>query len=295
MATFFFDAAFGDQRLRISSITTDDGRDIAIQSPSRGSRHYLQDRGAKLGRVACELLFVDEPTGDDFMDRFDAFRKLVAFGESQIFSHPLIGHFRARAEGGQYVAEAGARTVRYSCSFIPEDEPEPVTLAAAGASTIAGAQSVAVASQTAAEFLLLLGLEDSTPTACADAVDAWSEAEEIDQQSIATQADALAQRINNTIEEMELRSDLSRFPAYMAMVNLTASVRRASAAFTSISENVISVLVTEATPLLVICSSVYGADLAMSMLDRVAKFNKLRMPGLVPAGTNLSMPPAPQQ
>lgn len=60
-ADIYFESRFGDLPLLIASIETDDGRDIAAQSPARGSRHYLQDRGAKLGRIECGVLFVDEP------------------------------------------------------------------------------------------------------------------------------------------------------------------------------------------------------------------------------------------
>ena len=91
-----FESMFGDMPLLIASVDTEDGRDIAVQSPARGSRHYLQDRGAKLGRADCEILFVDEPGKATYLDRFAAFRSLVAKGEPQIFSHPLIGTYRAR-------------------------------------------------------------------------------------------------------------------------------------------------------------------------------------------------------
>ena len=40
----YFESMFGSMSLLIASIETDDGRDIAVQSPARGSRHYLRVR-----------------------------------------------------------------------------------------------------------------------------------------------------------------------------------------------------------------------------------------------------------
>ncbi len=294
MATFFFKAAFGDQAIRITRIDTDDGRDIAVQSPARGSRHFLQDRGAKLGRASCEIVFVDEPNAPDFLERFELFRALIATGEAQIFSHPLIGPYRARAEGGQHRADNRARTVTYECAFLPEDEPQPVTTEGLGTSPVAGLQAVGVAASEADDELESIGVESAAPAACLETVTAWTEAEDLDSQEVLVAVDSLTAQINDSIDELELATNLASWPAYRSMINLTQAVRRAADALTDSGGHATTIHVSAATPLMAICSEVYGPDLAIEMAEKVARSNRLRTPGLVPAGTTLSMLPVRQ-
>ena len=287
--TFWFDASFGDFPLRIASIRTADGRDIVVQSPARGSRHFLQDRGAKLGKVDAEILFVEEPRTEDFRDRFDAFRALIAKGEAQVFSHPLIGSYLAVAEGGEHYADS-SRMITFSCSFYPESDPQTVSQVLAGTSPIAGVQAVEVGCEEADAALDDIGLETDATGEALDMVTAWGEAEDLDSQDVIVGVESLTSSINEAIAEMELAASLERWPAYQAMVNLAYAVRRAGQAFTSSSEEAIPLTVDADTPLLAICAAVYGAELASEMSDKVARRNRLRRPGLVPRGTTLSMP-----
>lgn len=287
--TFFFEASFDDVPLRIVSITTDDGRDIVVQSPSRGSKHFLQDRGAKLGRVNCEIVFVDEPRAADYRDRFDEFRALIQKPGSKVFSHPLIGSYLAVAEGGTHVADAGRQMISFSCSFIPESEPQTVSKVIAGVSPIAGVQAVEVACEEADIALAELGLESAAPGNALARVTEWSDAEELDSQDVIVGVESLTAEINDAIDELELASSLESYLAYQSMVNLAYAVRRAAESLTSSTSQVIPLNVEAPTPLLAICASVYGSDLAEEMAEKVARRNRIRTPGLVPVGV-LSMP-----
>lgn len=286
---FWFDASFGDFPLRIVSITTEDGRDIVVQSPARGSKHYNQDRGAKIGRVNAELVFVDEPRADDFRDRFDAFRKLISDGEPKIFSHPVIGSYLARCEGGSHTADA-RRMITFSVSFLPESEPQVVSKVLAGTTPLAGVQACQVAAQEADDALSEQGISSSAPSNTLARVTTWSEADDLDSQDVIVGVVSAVAEINQAIDDLELASQIERWDAYVALVNLSYTVSRVADAFTSSSDRMTPLTVATATPLLAICARTYGAGRAVEMADIVARRNRVRTPGLVPAGTVLAMP-----
>jgi hypothetical protein len=288
---FWFEASYADFPLSITRITTDDGRDISVQSPSRGSKHTLQDRGAKFGRVDAELVFVDEPGRPDFRDRFDAWRKIVHDTRGpQIFSHPMLGSYLARVEGGQHVGEA-ARMITWSCSFLPESDPQTVSAVLAGVSTFASVQAVEVASQVATEQLAELGLSSVAIDESIEAVTTWNATDDLDSQAVLVGVASMTSALNDAIDELELTSHLDRWQAYAALINLAYAMRRAADALTSTSGHTTPLHVIAAEPLLSICASVYGPDNAEEMSAKVARSNRVRTPGLVPAGTTLNMPP----
>src|ERR1051326_6151222 len=232
---FWFDASFDDFPLRITSITTEDGRDIVVQSPARGSKHYNQDRGAKIGRVNAELVFVDEPRADDFRTRFDAFRKLISDGKPKVFSHPVIGSYLARWEGGTHAAEP-RRMITFSVSFLPDNEPQVVSKVLAGITPVAGVQALQVAAQEADDALSAVGLTSSAPSNTLARVNTWNDADDLDSQDVIVGVESAVSEINQAIDDLEMASQIERWEAYVAFVNLAYTVRRVADAFTSTSE-----------------------------------------------------------
>lgn len=305
MAGLYFDARFGDQAIFVSRIETDEGRDIAVQSPARGDRHYLQDRGAKLGRIDTEILFVEQPGKASYLDRFAAFRALVAQGEPQIFTHPLpaIGSFRARAEGGRHSLNADERKVTFSCAFLPEDEPQPTTKFGAGVASVGGADAVAVAvSDVKAQLTAddLLTLQDQVPTLdpsrtwLDDVVDFFSSAADTvdaDSQTVLSNVATYNGYITTAIDELDLAAHIERWNAYAAFISLGSTVTLAGQALTSDAEHLISLRVEGAArPLLSICAEVYGAADAADRTLSVTKINRIRTPNRIPVGTTLKLP-----
>lgn len=303
MPDFHYEAMFGDMPILIASIETDDGRDIAVQSPARGSRHYLQDRGAKLGKADCEILFVSEPGKASYLDRFAQFRALVAAGEPQIFSHPLIGTYRARAEGGRHSASSETKQIRFQCSFLPEDEPQPTTPTGAGVAPVAGVDAITVAvdgvkAQLSADDVATLQAQvpsaDPTRTWIDDLVDFFVSAADtvdIDSQEVISGVATFTGFINGAIDDLDLATDINRWPLYQALISLLSTTRSAADALTADSDGMISLRVdVRPLPLLSICTEVYGADAAPDQAERVARINRVRTPNRVPAGTVLRMP-----
>lgn len=287
----YFDGSFGDLALLISSISTDEGRDVAIQSPARGSRHFLQDRGGRLRKVDVTVLFVDQPKGGSYLERFDAFRNLVNLGEAQLFTHPLLGAYRARAEGLQHVADAAIKEVRASVTILAEDEPQPVVPVGAGAAPTAGLESVIVAASIATTELDAAGLPSGLPTECVAAVTSWSEQlDELDSQEVFLTIETLTGQIADAIDAYELASDITRWQSYKALIGLSYQLQRAGEAFTSDTVAPTTITVMRAQPLLAISTGLYGPEIAIDMASRIAKLNRIRTPALVPAGTRLIVP-----
>lgn len=298
----YFGATFGGVPMLIASLGTERGRDVAVQSPNIGDKHKLSKRGLKVHKTQCEILFVDQPGQAPYLDRAAEFIELAESDDPQIFTHPLDGTFVAVAEGLDVTADAGELCVRVSCTIYRDDPPQQVFPAAAGSSTMAGIEAVSTAAglTSAALAELLADLEDSpaaadalaTPAAASAQVTAWGEADELDSQEVFLGVATLTQKIDDAIEELALKTDLSRWEAYKQMILLRYTVVRAGQALTSDSRDMFDLYVETPRPVVAICAEVYGAALAVSFADRVTKINRLRIPGLVAAGTTLKMPRA---
>lgn len=289
----YYDATFGGIDLLIVEIETETGRDVAVQSPSRGDKHVLQDRGRTHTVAHVEILFCNQPGLQPYTFRYDQFRSLVNTGDAQIFSHPLDGSYRVRASGLTVRANSEAGEIRCSCTFLAEDEPQVVYQVGAGTTPTAGVAAVTTAASDADAQLAAVGLSTPATAACAAAVTDWSTTDNLDSQAVFVGVASLTQQISDAVDELELAQDLSRWQAYRAMIQLSFQVQRAGEAFTSSSGQNFSITVGTAQPLLAICSQVYGADLAPDMATKVQQLNRVRTPGRVPKGTILKMPPVP--
>lgn len=299
MADVYFAASYGGIPMLVSSVQTERGRDIAIQSPALGNQHTLSDRGERLLAARMEILFCDQPGQAHYLDRYKAFKALFD-GQPRILSHPLDGSYSAIASDMTVTSDAGEICVKVSCTFLRESPPQRVFPAEAGSSSVAGLEATATAAAAAKLSLSELAelLEDSPSTTAALAVPgealaqvtAWSEADDLDSQEVFLGVATLTTQIDAAIATLELKSDLSRWPAYKAMILLRYTIVRAGQAFTADSRAMFDLYVETPRPLLTICAEIYGARRARELADRVARGNRLRTPGLVPAGTTLKMP-----
>lgn len=290
MPVIYFDAAFGDQRILVSQIDTDGGRDIAVSSPSRGNKHVLMDRGEKFGPTTCEILFVDQPRLAPYTDRYDAFRALVKAGEPQIFSHPLDGSYLARAEATHTHASSETKEIRVTCTFYPESELQSVFPSGAGVSSAAGLESVSVAAGDVDDALSDLGIDTSdVPTTCLAKVQEWNDAEDLDSQEVFLGVASLTEQISDAIDALDLATDITRWSAYKAMIALRYQVMLAGEALTSAEDRLIDITIDRPLPLLAVCAELYGGALAPDVSAKIAKINRIRTPGLIPAGTRLKM------
>lgn len=291
----YYESSFGGVPLLISKIDIEGGRDIAVQSPSRGDKHVLQDRGRRHGVATVEILFINQPGLDAYTTRYEQFRAMVEGTEdeppdSQIFSNPIVGSYLARAADLRTSADGGELKISCSCTIHPEDEPQTVFPVGAGAAPVAGADAVAVAAADADAELAAVGLSTPVTAACVSTANDWSTSTP-DTQSVFVGVASLTQQISDAVDALDLATDLNRWSAYQALVNLHYQVSRAGDAVTATAGQLFKITVMAARPLLSLCAEVYGADEAQDRADDVAQINRVRTPALVPRGTILKMPP----
>lgn len=287
----FFRSSFGGVPMLISHIETELGRDVAVQSPSRGDRHVLQDRG-RAHRVAnVEILFVPQPGLDPYDDRYRDFAELVNAGQAQIFSHPLDGRYRARASNLRVTSQDGTGEIRCSVTFLAEDEPDTVFPLGAGVSPTAGAEAVATGAANADTELAAIGMSTTVTSLASTSVTAWSQDDSLDPQTVFAGVGTLTSKISDAVDALDAGTNLSHWLAYQALVNLSYQVIRAGEALTSTAGRLFEIAVTAPKPLLAICAEIYGASEAQDKASQVAQLNRVRTPARVPKGTTLKMPP----
>ena len=285
MAAFLMTASYGGVTFWISSMSVKGGRDIVVKSPSRGDAHVLQDRGLRHQTTSCQLLFVDEPGRPSLLQRFREFKALAERGEPQLFYHPIDGSYRARATDFDYDVHADDQAITASCTFLADDEVITVARSGIGTAPLAGVEEVAATVAEVETQLAAEGLSSEVPQSTLDTVTAWTQAETPDTRAVYLEAASLSNRINDEINRLELISDLERWPLYREFITLNFQIRRAAEATTTEVDDVFEVLVPSAQPLRALCAQLYGAEEAEDKSRQVTQINRLRTPGLVPAGT----------
>lgn len=285
----YYSANFGGIDLLIASISTSIGRDVVVQSPSRGNKHVNQDRGLRNKVSDVEILFIDQPGQPSYLIRAQGFQQAVDDNTSTTFTHPLIGTYIARAVDVEMMADEDA-AVKFRCRIIPEDEPVVTFQAGAGVTVGAGASATSVASTNATNALTAAGLSSSVPSTCTSTVQNWASAAELDSQQVFLEVASLTSQIDSDIETLGLESNLDYWLTYQSYLLLRFAVVRAAQAATVNASNVFDYLVAQPRPLLAICADVYGPDDAEERWADVIQLNRIRTPGLVPAGSTLKMP-----
>lgn len=285
----YLPANYGGVDLLIASISTKVGRDIVVQSPSRGDKHVLQDRGLRHKVSEVEILFIDQPGQVPYLVRAQGFKDAVEIDAPTSFTHPILGTYTARAVDVEMVADDEA-AVRFHCRILAEDEPQITFQAGAGVSAGAGAEATSVAATNATNALTAANLSSDVPAACTSTTTAWAGAEDLDSQQVFLEVASLTAQIDSDIDTLELESDLDLWLVYQAYILLRYAVMRAAQAATVNADNVFDYLVMQARPLLAICATVYGPELAEERWSDVVDLNRIRTPGLVPAGSTLKMP-----
>lgn len=286
----YFGASYAGVPMLISEIETERGRDLLVQSPAQGDTHTVTNQGKKLRIAKCEILFLDQPGQDSYTDRYDEFVKLFEDGDPHVLSHPLDGQYTARGGDLSASGSAGSMSIKLSATFLHEQEAPAVFPVAAGVTGEAGVESVSAAADRAIGVLDEFELESSVPTAARDMVASWSEAENLDSQSVFTGVAVITQQIDGEIARLNMRKSLDLWQPYRELIQLRYEVSRAAEAFTSLAATVFDLFVDQPRPLLSICAEIYGGGAARTKYAEVLAINRVRTPGRVPAGTTLKMP-----
>lgn len=280
-----FVGAFGDIRLNIVSFTHESGRDWVFQSPTRGDKHIGQDRGLRIRRTMCELVFV----GPGYEDALRAFDEAAGSQDARLFTHPVRGSYLAVCEGWQYEADAEATEIRGQCTFVELEEPKAVSPLGAGVSPAAGPEAVAVAAEKADAALADIGLSSDAPQFAVSTVVGWVRDEEILPQTVQLQLASVASELDDTIELLQLAQDIESWGAYKQIVLLRRQVFQAAVSVLAETDRLVDFVVPSDAPLLTIATRLYGAQDARSRATQLAQLNSVKTPGMVRAGTRLKV------
>ncbi|MGN6103736.1 MAG: hypothetical protein ACTHU0_01405 [Kofleriaceae bacterium] len=194
------------------------------------------------------------------------------------------------------------RSIRVSCTIHRDDPPQTQFAPSAGVSPLAGADAVAAVAASANAALVAAGIPGDGATRedglsvqvlanSVDSIDAWTAAaDRLDSQAVFLGVATLTEQIDAAVRRYDLASNLGSWPAYQQLILLRYAIVRASQSLTASSAAAFDLFVDRPRPMLSICAEIYGPDEAEAKAAEIARSNRLRTPGLVPAGTVLKMP-----
>lgn len=281
----FFEATWGRLKLWLSSISTDNSRSLVVHELSSGDVHPVQDRGARIRRSRCDLLF-DEMTGEEMspFDRFVLFKAAVDSGAEAIFNHPIDGSFLAKVGEFTYDIDEHTNIRNVVAEFVAVDEIQAVLIPASGSvSGLAGEGSVTAAADAFDAELEAVDLETDITDDARTVAEEWTEPDVSPRDVIAEVAD-LSDRIADFIADEELEEDLALFAAYRSAIMLAAAIRAAAIAATSETPAVFPVFVARPVALLALMAKMYGGAKAEERARQVIALNDIRTPGWLTPG-----------
>lgn len=282
--------SWGGMRLSVERATSPIGRTLVIQSPAKGSRHFVTDKGQDLRTFAAELVFFDDPRETESAEqRYLRFLGMID-GTSRILVHPRHGGYLAKVRNATLSEDSTTEAIRVSADFVPDDEVVPVLELGAGGAAVAGPEAV-----SAAASLFETDLEDIGASSVASnapgTVAAWTE----DDPSLVTPARVEAEvssaiaDIDAEIEDLELAT-LENWQAFRSAMLLRARLQDAAAAVIAESPRLYSYKVEVSASLRVILRGQYGAARSRDLEPEVVNLNSIRSPAWIEAGTVLRLP-----
>jgi hypothetical protein len=201
--------------------------------------------------------------------------------------HPLYGSYNARAERIRVRATAAERDfLAVDVTFVEEGKTASFEDIATSADERANVDSAAADLATELETA---GLEsDVGPDAVAQA-DAWEASTTVDPRALNLELNEIANDISAAIEDLELATDVERYPVLVAMMDLHSAMRGLASYLMNTAPQLTTYTVPEMAPLAVICQHLYGGALALTRVEELLELNDLADPGLIPAGVVLTV------
>ena len=295
-----YNAQWGDHVLDATEISVESGRDTLTFEPVRGDGGLTLDRGPVLRRATDELVWLARDETDDPGARRDAFRADVDAGLTALYWHPMDGAFPAKVGriGEQYVNDSIVDSVEL---IEDRDSGFAVIEPQAGSAPRAGADTVAVAADAADEALAALELEDgdaaagtAVTTRARTLARAWQDAAvgdgRVDARRVYVDLAETQQGVDELITALSLPSDLARYGAYVALVELGSELARAAEAATSAVAATYEYRLDRSQGLLSLVVEQYGAVEAQHYYELARALTRIDRPLVIGAGTILTLP-----
>lgn len=297
-----FECSYGSIRLDCQSTTDRNGRVLATyESPHKdGARQ--EDMGAEPRTTRCRIIFFQLAADDNPHERFAFFKDLVHQGETQTFTHPISGSYRAKVDDFTWSATAEERGVIYVDCTFNEDSDEPATFdIGPGSPSSAGSIDVAAASAAVQVELDSINdegliddpyyepLESDALDESVTLVETWELADpnDLSPSSVSTDLARVTNQLQDLTDEWELATNLDRYPLMVAVSNLIYTLRLAASSFVEDVPRFFEIRVTAPTPLMLIAQRTYGGEEAEDRFYELIRLNDIDNPAMIDAGTVL--------
>lgn len=283
-----FIVSYAGIELDVLDVRDDVGRELSEFSYLNRDGANVDDQGGQARRTFWTIVFAPfrEP---DHLARFAAFMTVVQDGDPHTLVHPLTGSLEVRP--GQVTFEAVATDRDYivvNAEFV-EYLPDPAVFEINDASPVP-AGVAAVRNQVTVVDLELeeVNLTTTVTTDATELVDGWESTPDLSAREIDLQMNAVANKIADEIDRLELATDVSRQPVLSGLLQLRRVLRAAADAFIAQAPRLIKHLVRVSAPLLSIVLDIYGDGQSAELrAEQIIELNDIRDPAYILADTVL--------
>ena len=301
---FSFDASWGGVRIDVLDSNISHGREKTYHRLPKRDGATGEDSGREPWVCELQFVFIDRPQQEgedappgDYLERFQAFEALVATDEIRRFVHPYYGAKLCSISGFTQSAGDGQPAIYCSATFTEENSFIATTEAGPGAPALSGVHEVGSRALSAGAALegSRAGLTDEEKAASAQelagvraVVNEWDNDPDITPRRVQLEMASLNNALSRRLEQLEVASNIDRYPIMKEYTLLQYQVRLAAEAFTAQTPRVVTINVTEPLPLRVIAARFYGAAEANRRFGQLLDLNpEIRNPSLLPRGTSL--------
>lgn len=267
---------------------------IARYTYARKDGADLDPMGAEPRSTRCKVLFFERRPlegevdgGLNHVERFELFYQAAATQVPLDFVHPLTGTYRALVEDLDISVDASEDdAVEVDCTFV-EDSTSPAVFDISGRPVRAGVAQVEVEAELLNAQLAEVGLVSTVGDDAASTVSGWESNTLITARQVNLELQSLSSSIADAVDELELTTQLDRYPVWRSMQRLHYEVRRAAEAFRQTQPTIFEFVVQSAIPLRVLAGDMYGAEQAESRYQEMLRLNDIDDPSLLAIGMRL--------
>lgn len=290
---FQFEASFDGVRFDVLDTTVSQSPNVAAHVYPKRDGANLEEMGREPWACSMSIVFFDrapQPGEDtplrDYKDRFIDFENLVAEGGVRTLVHPYVGAVRVQVTSFDHSASGEIEGIQASVSFMEEISEDPVFAVGAGATATAGSQEVLASVVAANDALDSEGLASDTTDDAYTAAQKWEFDPDLSTRQVHAEMSSINNRLNDELSAFETGYGISSHPIMKQFMLLQYNMRRAANAFTSETNRIVKLNITEPLPLRIIASRFYGALNSTTRVQELIDLNpNLSHPALVPAGS----------
>lgn len=282
-------ASYDNVRVELLDVDDETPRDVVVTVYPRTNGGHVADQGAALRRTRWRIAFFPDFSGFSHIERFQFFWKLLHDGKAHTLVHPLTGSMLARPSDISFSASGGDRDyIALNVTFLEATEKAAVFTIGTGSPIAAGVQDVHDTNAQLDTELEDLGLTSTVGDTAAALASTWEENRDtITGREINLQLNDINNQINDAYEDLEVATNLDRYPLMVTLTKLSGNTQRLADAVLSQSPEQVTIVAQTDEPLLAIAARVYGADEAVDRMEQLLELNRVRKPELVAAGTEL--------